>query len=261
VRGGVDAVSWEILRNGVINEWAASFNPGNIVRDYYTQWVLTFPTKNFYVDMAEDKQPQGVDDISPTLVPQPMEYAFAPFTEQFKGGHEPGTSCDAYTMNLWDREEQEPAYTSPQEGYPAAVCYETNVVNFGDAYVDAGLKSKYSITVPSELLPPGPDGTSPSPRGWAQMSFAKGVDGQEVVNAEDPNDVVGAQAGLIAPKPSWLRGQYNYEVGFGLPVTGFMFSVYNTNDAGRNHAAINAHKYDRITCDFDLEDNEAHCRP
>jgi hypothetical protein len=39
VTGGVDAVSYEFMRASVINEWAASNNPGNIVSDYFTQWI------------------------------------------------------------------------------------------------------------------------------------------------------------------------------------------------------------------------------
>ncbi|MCP4048339.1 MAG: hypothetical protein GY732_20365, partial [Gammaproteobacteria bacterium] len=37
VTGGVDGVSYEFQRASVINEWAASANPGNIIRNYYTQ--------------------------------------------------------------------------------------------------------------------------------------------------------------------------------------------------------------------------------
>ena len=65
VRGGVDEVSYEFQRSSVINEWAASANPGNLISDYYTQWILTFPTKHYYVDLQDDVQ--LLDDASPTL--------------------------------------------------------------------------------------------------------------------------------------------------------------------------------------------------
>jgi hypothetical protein len=180
VRGGVDAVSWEFMRNSVINEWAASPTPGNVVSDYFTQWVLTFPTKNFYVDLQDDKNPGG-DDISPTLKDTTSDYAFAPFTEKFASGEEPGTSCDVYNMDVWNREERYKQFTSPEQGYPVDICYETNVVSFNDVYDynSRGLASNFNVTVPQTLLPTDWDGAV-SERGWAQMNFAWDYKGKPI---------------------------------------------------------------------------------
>ena len=46
----VPAHSHIIMRKSVINEWAA-IEPEGMVDDYFTQWVLNFPTKHFYPDM------------------------------------------------------------------------------------------------------------------------------------------------------------------------------------------------------------------
>jgi hypothetical protein len=251
VMGGVDWVSWELMRNSVINEWAASNNPGNFVSDYFTQWVLTFPTKNYYVDLQNDPNPE--EDISPTLKDTLSDYAFAPFTYKFQ---DEGKSCVPYAMDMWNREEAYAYFASPASDYPVDICYEVNVVNFNERYTDRGLDSNYGVTVPIELLPTDWDGAT-SERGWAEMSFAYDAFGQKVDGAK------GALVGL-------LKGDYGYHerdiygvdvpldlqtsdlrwhhesVRLGLPVTGFLFSVYNTNSTANNHAAINAHKYDRI---------------
>jgi len=228
VIGGVDAVSWELMRNAVINEWAASYTPDNVVSDVFTQWVLTFPTKNYYVDLQDDED--AFDDISPTLQNIPEDMAFAPFTEKFpvvSGGT--GQSCDAFYMDLWNYEEAHSAFASPADGYPVSICYETNVLNFNERYETMGLDSTYASTIPSEILPTEPDGSA-SGRGWARMGFTETADGYKFVGP------VGARTGLLNGARS---------IRYGLPVTGFVFTVYNTNDSANNHAGINSHKYTR----------------
>ena len=233
VIGGVDAVSWELMRNAVINEWAASYTPDNVVSDVFTQWVLTFPTKNYYVDLQDDED--AFDDISPTLQNIPEDMAFAPFTYKFpvvSGGT--GQSCDAFYMDLWNYEEAHSAFASPADGYPVSICYETNVLNFNERYETLGLDSTYASTIPSEILPTEPDGSA-SGRGWARMGFTETADGYAFVGP------VGARTGLLNGARS---------IRYGLPVTGFVFTVYNTNDSANNHAGINSHKYTRYTGEY-----------
>jgi hypothetical protein len=219
VGGGVDAVSWQFMRSSVINEWAASYNPDAIVTDYFTQWVLTFPTKHYYVDLQLD--PILGDDISPTLVPlEGIDDAFAPFSQPFEGGVEPGTSCEPFQMWLYNREESKSYYTSPEPYYAPDICWETNVVNFTEAYEDRGLDSSFAITIPKSKLPKDYTLDQTAERGWAKMEF------------------VGAGATNVGLS----NGSYRR---YGLPVTGFLFSVYNTTSAEKNHTTINAHKYER----------------
>jgi hypothetical protein len=228
VRGSVDAVSWELQRNSVINEWAASYNPNNVVSDYFTQWVLTFPTKNFYVDLQDAVyDPLNERDYSPTLQDIKSSYAFAPFIEKFP---ENGESCVPFDLEVWDRDEGSPQFASPSDDFRQELCYEANVVSFdggnGQDYGNMGLDSNFGLTIRFDSLPP--DGE----RGWARMTF---------LNPE----------GLLM-YPSHYRAVAErrempefFKVRYGLPVTGFMFSVYNTNATANNHAAINAHKYTR----------------
>jgi hypothetical protein len=228
VRGSVDAVSWELQRKSVINEWAASYSPANTVSDYFTQWVLTFPTKNFYVDLQDAVDDPLVErDYSPTLQDIKSDYAFAPFIEKFP---ENGESCVPFRMDMWDRDEGYKGFTSPSGDFNQELCYEANVVSFdgnnGRDYGNRGLDSNFGITIPYGLLPPK------GQRGWAQMTF---------LNPE----------GLLM-HPSRYQHVVDqkempefFKVRYGLPVTGFLFSVYNTNATENNHAAINVHKYTR----------------
>jgi hypothetical protein len=218
VTSSIDLVSREFQRTSVINEWAASANPGNLISDYYTQWILTFPTKHYYVDLQNDAE--LLDDVSPTLVdPSTGNDAFAPFNEEFDWAG--GKSCEPYRMRIWNREEEKSEWTSPAPYYPVELCYETNVLVFNDHYEDTGLNSAFSVTIPWQLLPVDAGGAT-SERGWASMDFYS-QDGTGI-NPRVEDD-------------RWLWGRA------GLPVTGWMFSIFSTGSSVTNHTAINAHKY------------------
>ncbi len=232
VIGGVDWASYELMRRSVINEWAASNDPNAVVTDYYTQWVLTFPTKHYYVDLFTD--PNATDDISPTLASINSTLAFAPFTNPYAGG-----SCEPYQMELWNREERQSQFTSPAPGAdPLTLCWETNVVNFNDRYTQSGLASNFSITIPTTLLPTDFDGET-STRGWARMTFiGQGTGNFDAVDGNWTN------GGL------WWWWDLGGGFGFGglragLPVTGFLFTNYETGNAATTHATISSHKYTR----------------
>lgn len=231
VYGGVDQVSFALMRASVINEWAASNNPAAVVKDYYTQWVLSFPTKNYYVDLQTDPLPTE-DDVSPALVdPDPdddTDEGYRPFAHEFNYNGT-GESCEEYYMWIYNREERYSTYASPGPYFPVSLCYETNVVVFNEAYETTGLMSNFAYTIPSGLLPTDvvPGGASTrSERGWAEMDF---YDYSRYLEQQ-------TEAEYDGDPPT-------YTTRYGLPVTGFMLSVYNTNDIGTNHAAINAHAY------------------
>jgi hypothetical protein len=220
VSGGVDWVSSLFMADTVINEWAASNNPGAIITDYFTQWVLTFPTKNYYVDLQDDVN-LG-DDISPTLA-RTVPATFAPFgnppvgSSIFPGN---GESCEPVSLFMYNREERFSAFTSPAPTPDNSLCWETNVVTFNQNYADAGLDSDFTFVIDELDLPTDFDGQT-SERGWARMWFTG----------------AGANTGLVIPGTTLVQ--------YGLPVTGFLFSIYETGDAATNHTTINAHKYER----------------
>lgn len=225
VTGSVDSVSAWFMRNTVSNEWAAANDSGSVISGKSTQWVLTFPTKNYYVDLQDDAL--LTDDISPTLVdPSRFNDAYAPFSEEFQIR---GESCEAFTMQLWDREEGSASFSSPENSEAPELCYETNVLSFGSDANSLGLDSNFSEFVPESLFPV--NGT----KGWARIAWTG-------TGATQPG------FGLNISGP---LGRVTLATLYGLPVTGWLFTVYNTNDSANNHAAINAHKYTRAFTLFD----------
>lgn len=116
---GVDAVSALIMAETVVNQF--SVNPAANVA---TDWVVTFPTKNYYVDEA--------------LV---GNTPLAPFRELFQDNDD-GLSCMAVAFNYYDREEGNPEvntdlnFSPVPPGAPGdALCKETNVVTFNQSNV------------------------------------------------------------------------------------------------------------------------------
>ena len=110
-----DAISALFMSAGLYNEYVV--DPG---LNAMTDWIVTFPTKRFYVD------PSLSGDVA----------ARAPFDVAF-GAASGGTSCVPIGRHVIDREGAESAAgdcgfmcpTSPA----AAVCYTTNAIQFGVA--------------------------------------------------------------------------------------------------------------------------------
>jgi len=142
---GIDAVSAVLMRNAIMNEYAID----SVVAGA-TEWVITFPTKRFYVN-------PGIN---------------APFTSDWDAPANPGSAPEPVAIGIWDREEQVPGLGdvdfSPQ---PPGVQgpqlpFETNVVTFGQG------------ATPSEILgSPNAQNIDPTAvssateNGWAQLSF------------------------------------------------------------------------------------------
>ena len=106
---GVDAVSSLFMADAIYNEyWTSGGTAAN------SEWVVTFPTKRFYVDPA-----------SATGGLSPFDVLFTS-----KNG---GTSCASIGISSYDREEKSPAGSinfSPAPVYGNALCYEAQVVTF-----------------------------------------------------------------------------------------------------------------------------------
>lgn len=115
---GVDAVSSLFMTKSVSNDVMT-----NADLNALTDWVITFPTRRFYVQGA----------------------ARAPFTDAYiSSGTGAGiaSSCEPITINQWDREEafvdqtQTPIF-SPRPPNPTeevnTLCYETNTLHAGAA--------------------------------------------------------------------------------------------------------------------------------
>lgn len=171
-----DPVSAVLMRLNVINQ----FRVQDGVAD--TDWVATFPTKNYYVD--------------PDFYTSHPPY---PFVEMFgKGTNEPrdvAGSCFDVTFNIWDREEDagDPSGVLPSPLPPdnpgMQLCREMNIIRFGDGVLHG---NGYQETV-TELTPEYSSG-------WMRMDI--GPADADLANAYDLTSSNG----------------YTYE---GLPVIGF----------------------------------------
>lgn len=237
VRGGVDAVSAVLTRSEVINEWARRSNPDAIVQEIATQWVLTFPTKHYYVDLQADETiptfaPFNRDNIWPTLAPVPYSSggicppdAYWPFEESFQQNG--GMSCNDFRASLYDYEENEKSFTSPSPTDIPGLCYETNVVTFGSSEdptgADVGLTSTVGIEIEETNFP-----SSDATEGWAIFDLRQSP----------------SAGGIPGGDARGLRGRWY--VYYGLPVIGFQITNFQIgNGTVGNYAASNDHKYNR----------------
>jgi len=215
---GIDAVSAVLMADTIDNDFLTTAALGAA-----TDWVVTFPTKRYYVD--------------PRIPGTP----FAPFGETF-GDHDvggvqvAGQSRIVYDGSIYDREEMgSPTFSCgficPGGVFPPMLPFQVNVVNFvPDSHLgtpSAVLGSVLTTPYLSPFLSPSPNFTS----GWMRMRFnANGLPGGVI----EPNDAVALS---------------------GLPVVGFM--VYNVVNANAqpgvlgNYGGAFAHRSTLACADID----------
>ncbi|MHB8679726.1 MAG: hypothetical protein ACYC7G_08330 [Rudaea sp.] len=139
---GIDAVSAVLDASNVYNQYQIGSNVGS-------DWVVTFPTKRFYVD------PLYVGGTTP----------IAPFSSIFSKG----LSCDVIGIGIYDREER--TTSTPGCGFspcppgqpPSSLCHETNVVSFGGTSI---LGSNLASNI-----------ASPYSNGWVKLAFTDAAHG------------------------------------------------------------------------------------
>jgi hypothetical protein len=130
---GVDAVSAVLTADALFNEYQTDPQLGAS-----SEWVTTFPTKQFYVD------PATVGTTATSYLP--------PFEETFGGGNggrnDPGVACFAIKSRITDREGHVSLFddcglaTCPPDFYPLDyLCYETAVLTFNQNWVEPGVAS------------------------------------------------------------------------------------------------------------------------
>jgi hypothetical protein len=206
---GVDAVSAVLMADSIQNEYLVSPSLGA-----NTDWVVTFPTKQFYVD-------------EPLYGPgTPL----APFAESF---HEPGISRIVATANHYDREEG--ASTQPPACDPSfcppppllSLAYEVNVLS----YVPGSSASGTSFTsgTPSRVL------------GSVLTYSALDPNGSSGITSMD---LFSGDAGHILP--GGIAPDGNPLLIYGLPTVGFMvYNIINTDAQPgllANYGGLFAHK-------------------
>ncbi len=146
VATSVDAVSALLSADFLVNEFASG---GSATSGAKTDWVVTFPTKHFYVDQEGSLS---------TVLP--------PFHALFTGVN---TSCDPITASLYDREEKTQVSVGQTQFSPlpsgpsgASLCNEVNVVNFTQGAPLPVLGSGVQLAVDTS-----PVGSS----GWSRLAI------------------------------------------------------------------------------------------
>ena len=155
----VDAVSVLFNRQSVINDY-------NVADQSATDWIVTSPTKRYYVDEANSVF-AAINPEGPVAPLQPFDGSVA--GEEFDNGPVRGTSCFDIRLNVWDREEYKAfeqtnlQFSPPLPGSPGdKLCYETNVISFENAVLGTNvLGSNLRLPVPS----------LPALNGWAELTF------------------------------------------------------------------------------------------
>lgn len=194
-----DAVSLIFMHNNIYNEYNTEANIG-----VSSEWVITYPTKRFYVDRT----------VSP---------AFAPFTNIFRDN---GSACEEIDIQYFNREEARPSGSDfctlnpldpacaidfsplPPPGsidpiVGPVLCEEANVLSFNQSGVAAGNPSRilggsYSRNL-NLRASTDPGSTATYSSGWLRIGF------------DDPSTL--AQEHVLTTPDS---SQY-----FGLPTIGF----------------------------------------
>lgn len=218
--GKVDAVSALYATPSVINEY---YLDGNDTVRGATEWVITFPTKRFYVDDSP-----YIDEFNNTQPAYNADAPVAPFRNAFRASG----SCEGIRVNIYDREERAPGgggvgFSPPRPGTPQnALCWEAQVVTFGQG-------GNVTANNPSDILgstyfqniapPTGFDA------GWARISFATVSGGTTTIPT--------------------MRASEEGNVFFGLPVTGFFAANYDNGvssaDVLANYTALFRHRTQR----------------
>jgi hypothetical protein len=229
----IDAVSYVFMHDAIMNEY--NTEDGLAAG---SEWVVTFPTKRFYVDAS-------------IAIGAPID----PFTDDWSGTEGAHEACEAVILDrVWDREEADfistgsggsiPPVVSPStpgnfgDAEPFELCYETNVIRFGDLPDGLGATELLGATTftnfDNDIL--GFD------NGWVRI---------DLVN--EPVDLIPAPSGDGVFDGTQARGSLGNLSG--LPATGFWVESFKDNDIGdgvqATYGGIFSHKGTRaaVSCD------------
>ncbi len=230
----VDAVSAVMMRDTVNNRWTAGSDPvsGALAQ---TDWIVTFPTKSFYVDRPFDKLPG--------LPPSPNPNAFPPFNTIFnfdENASGDGESAVPVLMAFLDEEEftcfgEFPGGFSPLPPPGVVPClpfirYEANIVSFkgtSNIFFEPSLGAGVRRVIDQESNFDAE--LAPIYSGFAKMAFASGR----------PLD-----SGVLATSTTIDGVPFTGAQFFGLPTIGFAVLALPDENGFVNITSLN-HTYDR----------------
>jgi len=226
---GFLAVSEVLRASSLVNSWAAN---ATATSGTETEWVITHPTKDFYVD----NRPNGINGAVSSLQRFPTEVVAVagnnpintnylsdmpvlPFAAPFNNGQ----ACTEVGIVLFDNDE---GRTSDDPDIsPSAwpnLCYEANVVHFAPTVALDGeqvtniLSSKTRVSLVADVNNAVTNGKiRPNRAGWMRMDLTT--------------------SGAV-PSPNTPN---NYPLlGSGLPVVGFMISQRQRNASDMNTGLV-----------------------
>ncbi len=182
------------MHDNVLNEFVL-----DTVTNSGTDWVVTFPTKRYYVNVGTGNAPRL-------------------FQRNFNAS---AGSCDDVSLAIWDREEQttsSPISFSPPPPTPTnSICWEANVLTFNNKNV---LNSANVANIPTSFQ-----------NGWLRLGFP-GAAG--IPPASAPNALVhtlgNAATSITAINGATTGG--NTVTYYGLPVVGFMVQSFTNGNVG-----------------------------
>jgi hypothetical protein len=218
---GVDAISYVFMHDQIMNEYTTE--AGTLAQ---TEWVVTFPTKHFYVYAPS----AGGSDVP-----------VAPFTSVWDADDDDPTACEVVLLDtIWDREERTfidpiitgepvPPIVSPAPPIvdpdvdpiiPFSLCYETSVIRFGDPD-DVGTQTPMLGSYNFHNI----DNTALGfANGWARLQlddYPHDYNEDGVIDADEELFTRGDLGGLN-----------------GLPVTGFAVETFKNGFIGEGNATI-----------------------
>ena len=208
---GIDAVSAVFMSDAIYNEYIIAATLGA-----NTDWVVTFPTKSYYVDSLHGAVP------------------FPPFEAPFAA---PGAAPSRVAGNVYDREEGGYAFGGPCEGLcppPLPVPgldYQVNVIPIVESVAPAVVSGVFGSNLTGLSLTP------------------YGDDGQIAIDLTDAGEANAVLPGGVDP-------QGNAVSLHGLPVTGFMaYNVINANAQPgmlANYSGVFHHR-STVACDGNVD--------
>ena len=231
---GVDAVSYVFMHDQLMNEYTTEMVVGA-----QTEWIVTFPTKQFYVFEEQSGSNTGVPPFTSF-----WDATLTDFSAE---------ACEVVQLDtIWDRDERKPGFVPGQpvppvvspapdnpdpDGKPAfELCYETSVIRFGDVDTVGAtteiLGSSNFHNIDNEILG--------FEFGWARLQLADWPE----VDAE--GEIV--PGGQIFTRSLPVVGGVPLE---GLPVAGFAVQRFANNFVGAaagliaSYGGIYDHKYTR----------------
>ena len=183
-----DPVSAVLMAENVLNEYVLDTGTKS-----GTDWVVTFPTKRFYVNVGTGNAPKL-------------------FQRNF---NTTAGSCDDVSLNIYDREERTTStpisFSPPPPTSVNSICWEANVVTFNNSNV---LASTNVANIPTGFQ-----------NGWLNMGFPRGISGA-LADVHELINTTSTDITRLGAFGSSFQGGATVTY-TGLPVVGFAVQTFN----------------------------------